>query len=362
MSAHFFSTYQPLWDRYERHISIAALAAGFTFDLFLAKRPDSVADNVLLVGYLLLAAWLIVYLTRKSLHKKEGAPDPALPMLALQFSFGGLASNLLILYGKSGTVGGSVLFVGLLAAFALGNEFLKSRYAQLRFNIAIYYLLLLSYLVIAVPTFVLHTVGLWVFCVTGIISLGLLGLLLLILFRVVYRGTRGKVLVQAGGIVLGMYALFSLSYFLGFIPPVPLSMKTVGVYHAVARQGDSYTASFEKPSWYVFWRDTSATYALLPGQGAYCFSSVFAPTGLATPIHHTWEYQNGSGKWDTVARVEFPINGGREEGYRGYTYKSVMAPGNWRCSIETSEGQLIGRISFTVVSGVVPEALSTATL
>ena len=106
-----------LWNRYERSLSFGALVLGFTFDLALAKRPDSVADNVLLLAYLCIAGAIIVLL---NLHKtrneqREHPVEPLLLTLLLQFSFGGLASNLLILYGKSGLLGGRMLFVLLFS-------------------------------------------------------------------------------------------------------------------------------------------------------------------------------------------------------------------------------------------------------
>src|SRR4051812_49273536 len=111
-----------LWKRYERHINLGGLALGFLFDIWLAKRPDSVADNLLLVAYLALSAFVIVRLNIRTIRRqmeRERPTEVLLLLLVLQFCFGGLANNLLILYGKSGTLGGSLLFVGLLAAFAL---------------------------------------------------------------------------------------------------------------------------------------------------------------------------------------------------------------------------------------------------
>src|SRR3990167_8317982 len=116
-----------LWNRFERPLSFGALALGFAFDLFLAKRPDSIADNILLLAYLFIAGAIIVLVNLRKTRAEESAHpfEPLLLILILQFCFGGLASNLLILYGKSGTLAGSMLFILLLFALLLGNEFLK---------------------------------------------------------------------------------------------------------------------------------------------------------------------------------------------------------------------------------------------
>ncbi|HEX4922592.1 MAG TPA: DUF2914 domain-containing protein, partial [Bdellovibrionales bacterium] len=43
-------------------------------------------------------------------------------------------------------------------------------------------------------------------------------------------------------------------------------------------------------------------------------------------------------------------SGGREEGFRGFTFKQNYQPGDWRVKIETTDGREIGRITFEVVA------------
>lgn len=353
-----------LWDRHQRYINLGALAVGFSFDLYLAKRPDSIPDNILLLSYLLITAAIIVILNSKTGREieHENAAAPIVLILILQFCFGGLANNLLILYGKSGLFGGGTLFVALLGAFALGNEFLKSRYAQLRFNIVVYYFLLLTYCVIAVPTFLLHTTGDVVFLVSGVISLGTMAVFLSVIFFAVFR-SRIKQLVEVSMMILFVYGIFGGLYLLNVIPPVPLVLKQIGIYHSLAKVEGGYSVTFEAPAWYVFWRDTSATYHLTSGEDAYCFSSVFAPGGLSAPIVHEWEkYNEVSGVWETQVRVPFPVSGGRSEGYRAYSVTNALTLGQWRCDVQTARGQVIGRMAFDVAEGSSTVPLSTATL
>src|SRR6185312_4344174 len=131
------------WKTYEHRLGIGALAVGFTFDVFLAKSPESVVDNILLLSYLFIAGSIIILLnirTRRQMEQESPA-EPLILLLILQFCFGGLASNLLVLYGKSGTLAGSAFFLAVLVAMVFGNEYLRSRYSQLRFNIVVYYFL-----------------------------------------------------------------------------------------------------------------------------------------------------------------------------------------------------------------------------
>lgn len=353
-----------LWQRYEHHLGVGAMLVGFAFDVALAKRPDSPTDNILLLTYLFAAAAFIVILNRREMLRKEKtSAEPLFLLLILQFCFGGLSSNLLVLYGHSGTLAGSALFLGMLAALVVGNEYLRTRYTRLRFNIAVYYFLLLTYCVIAVPTFLFHSVGTLIFILSGLMSLLIMaGFTLVLWSTVLYRTARG--LPDTIIIVATIFALFNGLYFLDVIPPVPLSVKNIGIYHSVLKQSsDGYLATYEPAPWWEFWKDTSSTYTLMPGESAFCFSSVFAPTGLATSVYHRWEeYDPQTNDWQTMSRVAFSISGGRSEGYRGWTMKSNLAPGQWRCDVETGSGALIGRVSFTVVAASTSPQLSQTTL
>jgi hypothetical protein len=48
-------------------------------------------------------------------------------------------------------------------------------------------------------------------------------------------------------------------------------------------------------------------------------------------------------------KIGFRISGGREGGYRGFTAKYGVKPGEWRVAVETIEGQTLGIIDFDVV-------------
>jgi hypothetical protein len=361
-----------LWDRYERPLAAISLVIGFVFDLFLARRPDNLLNNILLLSYLGLAALLIIVLNRRTYrNEEEPQATPLFLLLVLQFCFGGLASNMLVLYGKSGTFAGSALFILLLFGMLVGNEFLKSRYTYLRFNIVVYYTLLLTYCIVAVPTFILHAVGTWVFLASGALSLAIIAGFLWLVYLIVFRGrNRGAQIYEVSVLVALVFVFYNLLYFMNIIPPVPLALRDIGVYHSLSRITEQaagqnsaiYTATYEKAHWWQFWRGTSSTYTVFVTGQAACFSSVFAPTNLSAPIYHRWEKRDeAQEKWMTVSRISFDISGGRDAGYRGFT-TSAVTPGRWRCDVETENGALIGRTLFTVVSASSSPALSTKEL
>ena len=50
----------------------------------------------------------------------------------------------------------------------------------------------------------------------------------------------------------------------------------------------------------------------------------------------------------TSDRIRIDITGGRQEGFRGYTYKQNYASGEWQMRVETQDGRELGRIYFEV--------------
>lgn len=352
-----------IWERYEHHIGVGALLVGFLFDLWVAKRPDSVVNNILLLSYLFIAGAFIIILNLHARRRKDDA-EPLLLLLVLQFCFGGLASNMLVLYGHSGTFAGSAVFIAILVLVVFGNEYFRSRYSLLRFNVGVYYFLMLTYLLVAVPIYITHSVGPMTMLLCGCISLVLIGIFLLALFFAVFRGTDIAKLREVSLIIVVIFSIFTGLYFLNVIPPVPLAMRQLGIYHSVLKRSDqTYLALYEPAPWYQFWRESAPEYMLGSSRSAFCFSSVFAPTDLSAPIYHRWEYRNPStGEWEARSRVSFPISGGREDGYRGFSVKTSLTPGEWRCNVETSSGSLIGRVSFTAVESAAAPELSQTTL
>ncbi|MEK7079713.1 MAG: DUF2914 domain-containing protein, partial [Patescibacteria group bacterium] len=78
-------------------------------------------------------------------------------------------------------------------------------------------------------------------------------------------------------------------------------------------------------------------------------------------VHH-WEHYNEVTKhWVDEGHITFAISGGRDGGYRGYSEKDNLASGKWRVTVETLEGQVIGRISFHVESVLTPPPLHKET-
>ena len=162
--------------------------------------------------------------------------------------------------------------------------------------------------------------------------------------------------------VTGMvFAGFNFLYFTNIIPPIPLSLKDVGIYHSVVRfdNGD-YQLKHEAGNWWQYFKDSDDVFRAVPGDNIFCFARVFAPTRLETSIYHHWErFNQTTDAWETHSRLSYDISGGRGGGFRGYTLIQNYEAGRWRCTVETGRGQVLGRETFTVRTDETPKELVT---
>jgi hypothetical protein len=110
--------------------------------------------------------------------------------------------------------------------------------------------------------------------------------------------------------------------------------------------------------WYEAYLNYNDIFHQVAGDPVYVYTAIFAPNDLSTTIEYQWQ-QNESGKWVTTDTLSFPILGGREDGYEGYTVKSNVMPGYWRVNVITQYGQLIGRVAFSVVEAPTEPTLVT---
>ena len=336
--------------------------AGVTYDTVTLTRIDRLLDNFILLLYLMVLGILIVLKGRTDLQKIHGEPvttgkaahvldraEPYYPM-GIQFLLGGLFSAYTIFYSQSASLTTTAVFFGVLVLLLVGNEFLHDRLSSLKLLISLYALVAFCFFTFFLP--VLTGIMNWIMVVLGaVLSLALA----LRVLELVYQGQTSRArmeLVKAGGPAVAVVAVLIAFYFLNWIPPVPLSLKLGGIYHQVEKVDGLYHLTFEKPAWYQVMKRSDNPFH---GDGpAYCFTAVFAPVDLKTIIYHRWQYRvvtpgrSSKGDFSTTDRIPIRISGGREGGYRGYTIKQHVPPGEWRVDVETEDGRVIGRVRFRV--------------
>jgi hypothetical protein len=350
---------------YQHYVSPLSLVAGFLSDnLFLTKRVDLLRTNLSLLFYLLVCALGIAainYIAAGHVKNQRVVSwAPAIP-IAVQFAFGGLFSGYLSLYSRSASLATSWIFVLVLAALLLGNERFMRFYSHFPFQISLYFGSLFSFLIFFLPV-VFHGIGPDMFLISGGVSLVVITLFIMALYRLVPEIVKKNRTRVARSIVI-IYLIFNALYFLDLIPPLPLAIKDAGVYHSVIHESDgTYQLTGEILPWYEAYLNYNVVYHQDDGEPVYVYTSIFAPNDLSTTIEYQWQqYDDAAHAWVTTDTLAFPILGGREAGYEGYTVKDNVTPGKWRVNVITSYGQLIGRVAFTdvAVTSAVPTIVTS---
>lgn len=344
--------------------------SGVAYDTLTLTRIDRLQDNLLLLIYLLLLGVLIVLTGRLGI---EPPPDPAqlaalsplarnvlqsrpyYPM-ASQFLLGGLFSAYAIFYSRSATLTGTAVFFAVLVVLLVANEFLRDRLSNLRLLVSLYALVCFAFFTFFLPV-VTGFMNVFVFLAGAAFSA-------VVTFRVVhliYRNNEDRSHREAVGVMTPAIALIGVLvgfYFLNWIPPVPLSMKFGGMYHEVKKSDDRFELLFER-EWYQVWKRSDDIYPA--DEPIYCFTAVFAPVALNTTVYHHWYFRSDSSKpFIHADRIPLKIAGGREGGFRAYTFKQRLDPGDWRVDVEAEDGRIVGRVSVKVeVRGEHPPPLTT---
>lgn len=334
---------------HERWFSWGAFLTGFTWDNITLNRIDQLYDIFVLVGLLCIATFGILTLNRleekKFTSRYYVSVAPFIP-LVIQFSLGGLFSGLFVFYSRSGDLVSALPFLIILVGLLIGNEFLRHRHAGITIQLTIYYIALLSLTVLLVPVLV-GDMGPVIFLISGGISLVLIVSVWWLFMRFAprrFHAAQKNIIVSTVTVLL----IFNGLYFTNIIPPIPLSMKELGIYHSVVREGSEYIVRYEPGYWWEFWKTSDRMFHYKQGDSLYCFASVFAPTALDTKIVHHWMYKNAKGEWESRGKIPYAISGGRDQGFRGFTVKNPSELGRWRCQVETLRGQVIGRVRVDV--------------
>lgn len=344
--------------------------AGVTYDSLTLTRIDRPLDNLILLLYLAVLGVLVIltgrfqlglipYTSEQTSWNPLSLVNRAQPHLAkgLQFLLGGLFSAYAIFYSQSASFSTTAIFLGIIVAFLIGNEFLQNRYSSLKMLVSLFALVTLSFF-----TFFLPVLTGWmndVVFVTGVLISGF------IVWKVVRLTLQGlpqvsfRTALTISFPACGLLILCTVLYFLNWIPPIPLSLKFGGIYHQIEKIQDEYVLTYEKGPWYAIWKESNHRVGI--DAPVSCFSSVFAPVTLQTTIYHHWQWRpvDEPESFMTTDRIPITITGGREKGFRMYTTKNRVQPGDWRVYVETEDGRILGQMTFIAEENYSPEHVTT---
>lgn len=337
---------------YERHLSALAMIAGFTIDNLFFERLDVWQTQLWIASYALACFIAIPWLHYIEARAERGRPrsrwQSIFPIIT-QFALGGFWSAFVIFYGRSAVFSASWPFLLLLFLIFLGSEYFHKYHSRLVFTSVLFFFALYSYAIFEVPIYT-GTIGTQTFLESGLVAVCIFALftvLLRILGRERFLADVWRIRIGALCVLLSI----NIFYFTNILPPLPLSAKAVSVYHSVMHISNGYVATSENgnESWQIRYLGFSPTLHIFYGESLSAYSSVFAPTALTTNIVHRWQWYDPSGKqWITRAVIAYPLVGGRDGGYRGYSTVSINETGKWRVDVETIDGRIIARLPFIV--------------
>ncbi len=347
------------YERNEHVVDIAAFVGGFLFDIAMLDRIDSWFTIGQQAAYLVLIAVILL-----QMFFAEGKAPPELNamstikrwyyeyrMALVHFLLGTLLNLYTLFFFKSSSLFVSFAFMVALVLLLVANESKRLKALGLSFKFAMFSLCVLSFSASIVPVLV-GSIGLFVFLLSmrvGCVPLAVINRRIRIHAPDRARQAMRQILLPFGLVLISFLSL----YLFRLIPPVPLSIPFIGVYHDVERSEDTYRLSHERPFWRI-WHHGDQQFLAQSGDKVYVYFRIFSPTRFSDEVLMRWYWKDNAGRWRLQDSIPIKILGGREQGFRGYGVKSNYQPGDWKLQVETTDEREIGRVYFDVATA--PEA------
>lgn len=306
---------------------------GFIFDVMTLDRIDTLATLIPVSIYLLTSLALIM---RDSI-KGQGIYSQEI----IHFALGALLSAYTLFFFKSASFLSALAFLLFMLGILLLNETKWARSFEGALQVALLTLVLHCSFIMFYPLlFGSVSAGIfWYSVLSGAAVLG--GIIYFLRSKIDQRQLQRTWIIPA----VGMSLLLVFANLFKLIPPVPLAVQEMGIYHHVEKDYPRYYLSLERPAW-KFWQAGDQNFKARPGDKVYVFARIFAPGGVNQTIILHWQtYQDG---WQTSDKIPLEITGGRDAGHRGFAYKQNYSPGQWRVSVETKDGREIARLDFEI--------------
>ena len=353
------------FEQNEREVAAVFFTGGFGFDIVTAGSIDS----WLTIGQ---QAFYLLAITAVLLHMflAQGAPPPELARLsapkrwyyeyrsaAIHFALGALMNLYAIFFFKSSSLLVSFGFLAFLVALLLANESRRFKALGMHVKFALLALCFLAFSAALTPV-VVGSIGLGVFLLSMLI-----GCLPPVAAAWWIRSRRPELSLQVRRQILQplgfVLVAFLGSYLLRVIPPVPLSIPFIGVYHGVERTEEGYRLTHERP-WWRIWHNGDQHFRAQPEDKVYVYFRIFSPARFSDEVQMRWYWKPAGRGWALQDTIPIKIVGGREQGFRGYGVKANYQPGPWRVWVQTTDGREIGRVYFELETfPAVPRLLTT---
>lgn len=343
---------QKIFDLYQKNESrynVLFFVGGFIFDVLLAADIDDLFSIGQQTLYLFIIAGFIHYEILYRAQKWSPLQKQVLSLwdyrdLIMHFLLGSLLNVYSLFYIKSSSLISSIVFLALMAGLVIANELTWVKKANIGLKVGLFAICLFSYVSILFPL-ILGFIGWTPFGLSIAVTLGLFYLQFTILKnKIANNRTLLTALLIPSVSVLSFFTVF---YILGWIPPVPLSVKKQGIYHLVEKNEGHFLLSTEK-DWWKFWHSGDQDFKAQPNDKVYFYAQIYSPPRFSDQIFIQWLKYDKSRGWVKTDRIPLTIYGGRKDGFRGFASKSNYEAGQWRVQVETSMGHEVSRIGFNI--------------
>nr|WP_321222383.1 DUF2914 domain-containing protein [uncultured Psychroserpens sp.] len=344
---------QKFFSKHKKYAPVVFFIGGFIFDTLTLGRVDRLYDLIVLNLHM-ISLTIVLFLFNLSDDGKWKNTileryESYFP-LVIQFFFGGLSSAFVIYFSRSVSLSKTISFFVLLLALLIANEILKKRISNKYLQFSVYFFVNFTFCTFMIPVLT-KEMNTTVFMFSGLVSL----FITLTLIAIIYKSSPSTRIelnrFKIFSIILTIYVSFNLFYLFNLIPPVPLALESGIVAHNVKKSNSDYFVTYEAEEWYIFWRNHKHKVMYKPGQTVYVYTSIFAPTDIKKNIAHRWQWFNPTlDDWETIEDINYDITGGRNDGYRAYTYKSNLKHGLWKVKIITQEELVLGVVNFELIA------------
>lgn len=323
-------------------VTMSVFLSGFLLDIFTIGRIDDYLNFLAHFIYLILLIFLFTRLNktfenpRLSLINKHSLD-------IFHFLSGGLLSAFTIFFILSSSIAQSSIFILFILFLMVMNE---SEYFQKGndwIKLFLVQFCLSSFMIIYVPV-IMGLTGTIVFLIATIFGAVILPLLL----KKLKNNSYNHSIVCSAFVTF----VFIIMYIFNFIPPVPLSVKEIGVYHDVKKINNEYHL-YKEVSRLKFWSQGDQDFVAQQGDKVYVFARIFAPKRFEEKVYIQWEVWQDD--WKVSDRIPLKVTGGNDWGYRAYTFKKNYTEGTWRARIVTENEKEIGRVNFQITKEIKKE-------
>lgn len=329
---------------------------GFAYDILTLNRID---DTFTIVQQALYLGVLTVLLLLNERYGEGSGAEPPRWLAkvwrfredALHFFYGSLMSSYTLFFFKSASGFLGFIFLVVMLGLMVANELPRFRALGPVVRVALFSLCVTSYFAYVLPV-LLGRIGWPVFLAASVLGAACIFGLMHAIRR---WNPDPKALTRHFALPgFGVPGLLFLLYVVGVLPPIPLAVQYSGIYHDVKPKpsGNSrrYHLSHER-TWWRFWHHGDQHFLARPGEKAYYFFRIFAPSGFhAFNVRVRWYYDSPEKGWAEVGKGTLlpVISNGTDRGFRSFAYASNPKPGDWVAVLETEDGHEINRLHFTV--------------